>query len=96
MRVSMKEVRRLTWSLFWRQALVAVIGAPILGFAAGFVVGFAFAWLGLAKYTIVGATIAGYVAGLLVSFFALNWALTKVIGAQIDGKSLALQDAAGA
>jgi fructose-specific phosphotransferase system IIC component len=95
---TMPEVRRITWSIYWKFTLFSFIA----GFCAGAVVG-----------TIIGASVtavygpgamyvqpwpnvnnvASFVAGLIAGFFVLNYLIAKSIGKQFGSKKLVLVDA---
>jgi hypothetical protein len=96
--VTMADVRRITWSIFWKWSLIALIG----GFVAGFVVG---ATIGFAVGVVQGPDVVrmspwpqviqifSFLFGLVVSFLTLNYLLANAIGKQIGGKKLVLVDA---
>lgn len=95
---TMDEVRRITWSIYWKLMLISLIG----GFAAGAVVGFI---IGFTAAIVSGSTalatapwptiirVSSGLVGLGVSFLALNYLIANSIGKQIGSKKLVLVDA---
>ncbi|WP_152534655.1 hypothetical protein [Martelella sp. AD-3] len=89
--MSMKEIRGLSWWLFWRFTLSSLVGGYAASWVGGFVVGFAMALFGFNQDQIVTVTTAlGWVIGLLFSFVCLNFFLARAVGRSFGGKTLNL------
>ena len=87
---TMREVRGLAWSIFWKYLLVSVVGSLFAGGVFGFSVGFvgAMAHIGDQPSRAVAAQIAGGAVGLIVSFLALNFFLASAIGRRYGERTL--------
>ncbi|MDH6294913.1 hypothetical protein FY134_05595 [Agrobacterium fabrum] len=89
--VTMRDTRRIAWSILWKTSLASLV----LGFAAGavfgFIAGVAIAVLGGTKDLVVSvSSIGGGVLGLVLYFLTFNFFLTRAIGKRIGNKQLQL------
>jgi hypothetical protein len=95
---TMAEVRRITWSIYWKCTLMSLVGGLIAGFVVGFIIG---AIVGIVLGPAAVATgpwpnvirILSGLAGFGVGYLALNYLLANSIGKQIGSKKLVLVDA---
>jgi|EndMetStandDraft_4_1072995.scaffolds.fasta_scaffold208891_2 hypothetical protein len=95
---TMAEIRRITWSIFWKWTLIALIGGFVSGFVVGLVIGALVAIIAgpgamaIGPWQNVISVISG-LAGLFIGFLTLNYLLANSIGKQIGSKKLVLVDA---
>jgi hypothetical protein len=91
---TMKDLRPITWWIFWRYILIGGIVGVLTGGIVGAMFGFTVAIFGGSIETIQKISpFLGAFAGLFVAFYTLNFLLAKLIGKTIRGKRLMLVDA---
>jgi len=93
--VTMREIRRIAWSIFWKTFLASLllgfVGGAVFGGIAGFIIGI----LGGTKDLIVSVSgVGGAVIGLVLYFLTFNFFLARTIGKRIGNKQLQLVDSA--
>jgi F0F1-type ATP synthase assembly protein I len=95
---TMAEVRRITWSIYWKWMLISIIGGFVAGFVAGALIGGVVGAVSGASavktepWPSIIKIISGSL-GFCVGFLTLNYLLARSIGKQIGSKKLVLVDA---
>ena len=90
----MKDLRPITWWIFWRYILIGGIVGVLAGGIVGAIFGFTVAILGGSIEAIQKITpFLGGIVGLFVAFYTLNYLFAKLIGKTIKGKRIMLVDA---
>ena len=88
---TMSETRRIAWSIFWKTALVGMIGGYLAGFVVGAIIGaVSVGFGGLTPNWLLAIQIAGGIAGFIVSFLAFNFFFSRAVGRDLGGRQLEL------
>jgi hypothetical protein len=95
---SMSEIRRITWSIYWKWSILALVSGFIAGLVIGFVIGAVVAGVSGPAAVVTGPwpvviRVLSALSGFAAGFLTLNYLLANAIGKQIGSKRLVLIDA---
>ncbi|ACP25065.1 hypothetical protein NGR_c12840 [Sinorhizobium fredii NGR234] len=88
---TLKETRRIAWSLYWKSSLLCLLTGAVAGAVFGFIVGFIGGFAGVRSEILAPIyTWGGSIVGLLAGFVAFNFVVAWTIGKSIGGQQLEL------
>ncbi len=91
----MADTMRISWSIFWKWAVLSAPLAVASGAAVGFVLGgVSVAFGGLTPGWLLAIQISAGVVGVLIAFLVLNFFVSRSIGKNIGAKRLVLIESA--